>query len=294
MLHGPVQSCGQVMSWIVEAATGAERIFEVLDTPLESPAGGEERRLLGVRGAVRFEGVGFGYDPGRPVLQDITLDVQPGERIAIVGRSGAGKTTLMHLLCRFYHPDTGRVLVDGVDLRTVHVADLRAQIAVVLQEPFLFSGSIATNIRYGRPEASFEEVVAAARAANAHEFIVGKEDGYDTEVGERGDRLSGGERQRIAIARALVRDPRILILDEATAAVDVHSEQVIREAVTRLAAGRTTFIIAHKLSTVRTADRFIVLDHGRILESGRYDELMQHRGPFFQMVQRLESQLLAS
>jgi len=285
MLHGPLQSFGQIASWVGQALTGAERIFAVLDTPVESAAEGSVARLPRIAGAVRYEAVGFGYDATRPVVHDITLDVEAGERIAIVGRSGAGKTTLMNLLCRFYQPDAGRILVDGVDLREVGVEEWREQLAVVLQEPFLFSGSIAANIRYGRPAASFEEVLAAARAANAHEFIVAKEDGYDTEVGERGERLSGGERQRVAIARALLRDPRILILDEATASVDVYSEQLIREAITRLSVGRTTFIIAHKLSTVRTADRFIVLDGGRVVEMGRYDDLIAQRGAFFHMVQ---------
>jgi ATP-binding cassette subfamily B protein len=294
MLYGPLQSCGQVAGWLVQALTGAERIFEVLDTPLESGAGGGTRRLPRIRGAVRFEDVTFGYDPARPVVHHITLDVQPGERIAIVGRSGAGKTTLINLLCRFYQPDAGRIAVDEVDLRDISVADLRDQIAVVLQEPFLFSGSIAENIRYGRPEAGFVDVIAAARAAGAHEFIVAKDDGYDTDVGERGDRLSGGERQRIAIARALLRDPRILILDEATSSVDAQSEAVIREAIARLAEGRTTFIIAHRLSSVRHADRFVVLDQGRVLETGRYDELLQQRGALYQLVMSLEPALVAN
>jgi len=284
MVYGPLQAFGQVNGWMVQALTGAERIFEVLDTPLESGPGSGESPLPRMRGEVRFEGVTFGYDAARPVLHDVNLEVRPGERIAIVGRSGAGKTTLINLLCRFYQPDAGRILVDGIDIRSVKVSDLREQMAVVLQEPFLFSGSIAENIRYGRPEASFEEVMDAARAANAHDFILAKDDGYDTEVGERGDRLSGGERQRVAVARALLRNPRILILDEATSSVDVQSEHLIRDAITRLAASRTTFIIAHKLSTVRNADRFMVMDNGRVIETGRYDELMQQRGAFYALV----------
>src|SRR5262245_9905175 len=285
MLYWPLQWMGQIHQACVQALTGAERIFAVLDTPVEWAAEGSVARLPRIAGAVRYEGEAFGYDARRPVVHDITLDVAGGVWTAEVGRGGAGKTTLMNLVCRFYQPDAGRILVDGVDLRDVGVEEWRGQLAVVLQEPFLFSGSIAANIRYGRPAASFEEVLAAARAANAHEFIVAKEDGYDTEVGERGERLSGGERQRVAIARALLRDPRILILDEATASVDVYSEQLIRDAITRLSVGRTTFIIAHKLSTVRTADRFIVLDEGRVVEMGRYDDLIAQRGAFFHLVQ---------
>jgi len=294
MLYWPLQWLGQVHQAMVQALTGAERIFEVLDTPLESRPGRDAVPLPEIRGEVRFEGVTFGYDAARPVVHDINLDVKPGERIAIVGRSGAGKTTLINLLCRFYRPDVGRILVDGVDLRHVKGVDLRAQLAVVLQEPFLFSGSITENIRYGRPDASFVEVMAAARAANAHDFILTKEDGYDTEVGERGDRLSGGERQRVAVARALLRDPRILILDEATSSVDAQSDQLIRDAIMRLAANRTTIIIAHKLSTVRTADRFVVIDQGRVSEAGRYDELMQRRGAFYDLVHAFEPEPLAS
>jgi ATP-binding cassette, subfamily B, bacterial len=293
MLYWPLQWLGQLHQAAIQALTGAERVFEVLDTPLESGGGGASR-LPRMRGAVRFDDVSFGYDPARPVVQHITLEVQPGERIAIVGRSGAGKTTLINLLCRFYQPDAGRIVVDGIDLRDISVADLRGQMAVVLQEPFLFSGSIAENIRYGRPDARFEAVMAAARAAGAHEFIVARDDGYDSEVGERGERLSGGERQRIAIARALLCDPRILILDEATSSVDAQSETVIREAIARVAGGRTTFIIAHKLSSVRHADRFVVLDRGRVLEIGRYDDLLQQRGALYEMVMSVEPAPVAS
>jgi len=223
------------------------------------------------------------------VLKGIDLDVRPGEYIGIVGRSGVGKTTLMHLLCRFYEPDHGSIEIDGVDARQFRLDDFRRQIGLVLQEPFLFSGTISENISYGRPGADPAEVIAAARAAGAHEFIVQKPDGYDTVVGAGGRGLSQGEKQRIALARCLICDPRIVILDEATSSVDPLSERSIQRATNALRRNRTTFAIAHRLSTLHNADRIIVLDNGRIIEDGTYRALLESGGTFSSLV-RLQSQ----
>jgi ATP-binding cassette subfamily B protein len=280
MLYWPLQWFGQIHGSMTQAFAGAERIFEVLDAPAEDATAAA---LPPLAGRVAFRHVTFGYDPARPVLRGVDLEVAPGEVVGLVGRSGAGKTTLLSLLCSFYEADAGRVEVDDADVRSLPLKALRDQVGVVPQEPFLFAGSIADNIRYGKPGATFAEVVRAARVANAHAFILAKADGYDSEVGERGGRLSGGERQRLAIARAVLRDPRILILDEATSAVDAASERLIKEAVGRLARGRTTFVIAHRLSTVRGADRLVVLDGGRVAEAGSYEQLMARRGLFFQL-----------
>ena len=238
-----------------------------------------------VAGQVTFKDVTFGYDKSKPVLHEIDLDVAPGEMVGLVGKSGVGKTTTVNLICRFYEVDHGAIEIDGVDSRKIRLEDLRSQIGIVPQEPFLFSGTIAENISYGKPGASFKEIMGAAQAANAHNFIVAKPDGYDTQVGERGNNLSGGEKQRVAIARAILHDPRILILDEATSSVDVETEKHIQEAIARLIKGRTTFAIAHRLSTLRNADRLVVLESGRVVEIGTHSELMEKRGVFYSLVQ---------
>jgi ATP-binding cassette subfamily B protein len=212
------------------------------------------------------------------------LEAAPGEMIGLVGKSGVGKTTTVNLVARFYEVDRGAIEIDGVDIRKIRLEELRRQIGIVPQEPVLFSGTIAENISYGKPEASFGEIMAAARAANAHPFITAKPDGYDTQVGERGGGLSGGEKQRIAIARAVLHDPKILILDEATSSVDVETEKQIQEAIAQLVKGRTTFAIAHRLSTLRNADRLVVLDGGRIVEVGTHDQLMAREGAFYELV----------
>jgi ATP-binding cassette subfamily B protein len=278
MLYWPLQWFGMVNQSCTQALTGAVHFFDLADSPVEETADHRGKAARSIEGRVCFQNVTFGYAPWTPVLTGINFQVEPGEVIGIIGRSGTGKTTLMNLLCRFYEPDQGAILIDGVDIREYRLDELRTQVAIVPQDMFLFNGTIEENIRYGRPDASFEEVVAAARMAYAHRFIVARPDGYDSLVGARGDYLSGGERQRIAIARAILANPKILILDEATSSLDVQSERAIQSALARVSRNRTMFIIAHRLSTIRNADRLIVLDYGRIIETGSYDELLEGKG----------------
>ena len=295
MLYEPVEWFGQVNSWMTRAFAGAERIFEIIDTPAEAYEDPNAHPISSIKGHIRFRDVTFGYDKSKPVLHDIDLNIVPGEMIGLVGRSGVGKTTTVNLICRFYNVDQGIIEIDGVPIQKIRLEDLRRQIGIVPQEPFLFSGTIAENISYGKPGASFEEIMEAAITANAHNFIVGKPDGYDTQVGERGGDLSGGEKQRVAIARAILHDPKILILDEATSSVDVETEKQIQEAIARLIQGRTTVAIAHRLSTLRNADRLVILEGGRIVEVGTHNELMEKRGIFYELVelQQQTSEIIA-
>jgi ATP-binding cassette subfamily B protein len=281
LLYGPMQWFAAINNWFSRAMAGAERIFEVMDTEPEAYGKGEEKEISG---EVTFENVRFGYDKSNPVLKGLDFSAKPGEMIGLVGKSGAGKSTTIGLLCRFHEPDAGRILVDGTDYRDITLQAMRRQIGLVLQEPFLFNGTIAENIAYGRPDASFEDIVEAAKAGNAHQFILAKPDGYDTVVGERGAKLSGGERQRVSIARAILHDPKILILDEATSSVDVETEKQMQEAIGRLIKGRTVFAIAHRLATLRNATRLIVLDKGEIVETGTHEELMEKQGEFYKLV----------
>lgn len=283
LIYGPLQWFAMVNNWFSRAMAGAERIFEVIDTEPEPDRPDGIR--MPIKGEVAFENVRFGYDKSNPVLKNLTFTAKPGEMIGLVGKSGAGKSTTINLISRFYSPDAGTIRIDGVDYRDLSLRDLREQIGIVLQEPFLFNGTVADNIAYGKPGATFQEIVEAAKAANAHQFILAKPDGYDTSVGERGSKLSGGERQRISIARAILHNPRILILDEATSSVDVETEKQIQEAIAHLIEGRTTFAIAHRLSTLRNASRLIVLEKGEIAEIGTHEELMGKQGVFYNLVQ---------
>ncbi len=284
MLYRPLKWLGDFYNFMIRAYAGAERIFEVMDTPVEPFDAPNAKAMPQIEGRVSFKNVTFGYDPGKPVLKGINLEVVPGEMIGLVGKSGVGKSTFINLICRFYDVNRGRLDVDDEDIRDIRLEHLRSQIGMVHQEPTLFNVTVAENIRYGKPEATFDEVMQAAIAAEAHEFIVGKPDGYDTKVGEGGGKLSGGEKQRIAIARAILHDPKILILDEATSSLDTQTEKKIQIAIARLVKGRTTFAIAHRLSTLRNADRLVVIDDGKIAEVGTHAELMDRKGIFYNLV----------
>ena len=280
MLQAPFMMLGQLVMMGQRAKASAERIFEILDERpdvVERPGAYD---LDGVRGEVTFSHVGFAYANGVPVLADVDFEISPGETVAIVGRTGSGKSTIARLLTRFYDVTQGSVTIDGHDVRDLTLESLRREVGVVLDEPFLFSVSIRDNIAYGWPDAPLEDVVAAARAANAHEFIVRLPDGYDTVVGERGYTLSGGQRQRIAIARTLLMNPPVLVLDDATSAIDVHVEAGIHEALRGLLATRTTLVIAHRVSTIALADRVVLLDGGRIVASGTHQDLLE-REPLY-------------
>ncbi len=281
-----VGGMSQLYTTFNNAAGASERIFELMDTVPDTTDASDAVPLPRVAGAVRFADVDFSYTDGPPVLRDIDLTVASGETVALVGPSGAGKTTLLNLIPRFYDPGRGRVEVDGHDLRTVQLASLRDQIAVVSQDVHLFNASVAENIRYGRLDATQDAIEAAARAANASTFIDTMPEGYDTVVGERGTKLSGGQKQRIAIARAILRDARILLLDEATSSLDSTSEALVQEALEHLMKDRTTFIIAHRLSTVQHADRILVLDAGRIVQEGRHDDLFAQEGLYRELAVR--------
>jgi ATP-binding cassette, subfamily B, bacterial len=284
-LFSPINTLATVNDLIQRAVAAGRRVFELLDEPEAIQDAPDAVELTNVHGQVTFERVTFAYRE-QPVLREFSLSVAPGEMMALVGPSGSGKSTVLSLIPRFYDPQQGCVRVDGQDVRRVTQASLRRHIAMVLQETFLFSGTILENVRYGRPEATEEEVRAAARAANAHDFIEAMPEGYWTEIGERGVKLSGGQRQRISIARAFLSDPEILILDEATSAVEPESEFIIQQALERLMQGRTTFITSHRLSMVRTADRIAVLDDGRLVELGTHAELLAAGGLYAAMYRR--------
>jgi subfamily B ATP-binding cassette protein MsbA len=270
---------------MAEGLAAARRLFAALDIQPEIREAPDALILDRARGEVRFENVGFSYGPDAQILSDVTLEARPGETVALVGPSGGGKTTLLNLLPRFYDVTSGRVLLDGTDVRELTLASLRAQIALVTQEPFLFDDTVRANIAYARPDATPDDVQAAAEAAAAHDFIAALPSGYDTVVGEAGTRLSGGQRQRIAIARAFLKDAPILLLDEATSALDAESERQVQAALERLMAGRTTVLIAHRLSTVRAADRIYVLEAGRVVEQGGHADLVARGGLYSRLAQ---------
>lgn len=279
-----LDSMSRIVSVTQKAAAGAKRIFDILDHVSNVPEPANPVKVERVQGRIEMSGLGFRYG-SRAVIHNLDLVIEPGEMIGLVGHSGSGKSTLVNLICRFYDVTDGAIKVDGTDIRRFAVADYRRHVGLVLQEPFLFFGTIAQNIAYGKPDATREEIVAAARAAHAHDFILRLQHGYDSLVGERGQGLSGGERQRISIARALLIDPRILILDEATSAVDTETEKEIQKALDNLVQGRTTIAIAHRLSTLRKADRLVVMDRGEVVEVGPHDALMAKQGAYWRLYQ---------
>ncbi len=279
----PIQNIGNFYNGMVTTGAYLERIFETMDEPVTVGDRPGAVELPAIRGHVNFVDVGFSYDEGHPVLKDINFNVTPGMCVAVVGPTGAGKTTIVNLLSRFYNPDSGLVLIDGINLRSVTIQSVRSQIGVMLQDSFLFSGTIMDNIRYGRLDATDGEVVEAAKIVRAHGFIMETDDGYLTQVNERGMRLSMGQRQLISFARVLLADPRILILDEATSSVDTETERAIQKGLGELLKRRTSFIIAHRLSTIRNADIILYIDKGRIVESGTHDELVRANGPYFEL-----------
>ena len=291
MFVQPIEVIGQMARTLNRATSSAHRVFEVLDTEPEVVDGPEPVRLSPVVGSVEFEDVTFGYDGVRLVLKGISFRVEPGEMIGLVGPSGGGKTTVTNLIARFYDVTSGVVRIDGVDVRQLDSGHYRRQLGMVLQDPYLFHGTVYDNIRYGLPDARPQDVVEAAKAANAHDFIVKLPHGYDTMVGERGQTLSGGERQRVSIARAVLHDPRILILDEATSAVDTETERKIQEAMDRLVAGRTTFAIAHRLSTLHRASRLFVIKDGRMAECGTHEELLERPSGVYRTLYEMQLDL---
>lgn len=278
ILIGPFSSAARVFAQIREAQGATERVFEILDTQSEVRDAPNAMVLSNVSGHIQVEHVSFAYDPRQPVLTDVSFEAKPGELVAIVGPTGAGKTTVMNLIHRFYDPTEGRITIDGQDLRLVTLESWYRQIALVPQETILFGGTILDNIGYGNRDADEEAVKEASRAAHAHEFIISFPDGYQTIVGEKGITISGGQRQRIALARAILKNPRILLLDEATSALDSESERLVQEALEQLMKGRTTFVIAHRLTTIQRADRILVLNKGRLVETGTHNELMARQG----------------
>ncbi len=280
---GPLSTFSRIYSQMLSAMASAERVFEMLDTQPDVQDHPQARDLGEIRGEIEFDGVHFAYREGEDVLHGINFQIKPGETLALVGPTGGGKSTIANLVARFYDPTQGAVRIDGVDLRDVTLASLRSQFGIVLQDTFVFSGTIADNIRYGKEDATQAQIEWAARAVRAHDFIAKLEDGYDTEVQERGASLSSGQRQLLAFSRALLANPRILILDEATAHIDSETEIIIQEALRTLLAGRTALVIAHRLSTIEQADQIMVIADGTISEKGTHRELLEARGPYYRL-----------
>jgi ATP-binding cassette subfamily B protein len=274
MLFRPVFILTRLAQLIPNTLAAAGRVFDIIDSDPEIADAPDAVAMPDMRGEIELQNVSFGYDSNKEVLHDVSLRIAPQEMVGLVGHSGAGKSTTVNLICRLFDVGSGRILIDGIDIRKIKYSDLRRHIGIVMQETFLLDGTIAENIAYGRPGSSPLEIIAAARAANAHDFIMTKPDGYDTEITRGGGNLSAGEKQRLAIARAILCDPRILILDEATASVDLETEKKIQEAISRMVRERTTIAIAHRLSTLRDADRLVVLEKGKLAEQGTHEELL--------------------
>ncbi|HOJ30850.1 MAG TPA: ABC transporter transmembrane domain-containing protein [bacterium] len=284
MFYAPLSQMALMSNWVSSFVTASHRIFEILDTEPQLKDAPGAIRMPHIRGHIRFEHVTFGYDPYQPIIKDVSFEIEPGQLVGIVGKSGSGKTTLVNLVCRFYDVQEGAIYIDGKDIREISSYDLRKQIGLVLQEPFLFRASIAENILYGRPDATFKDILNASKAANCHDFIMKLPMGYDLYLREHGAGISGGEKQRIGIARALLCDPPILILDEATSSVDTESEKKIQDALAILCKNRTTIAVAHRLSTLRGADKILVVDNGKIVESGTHQQLMDKKGVYYKLV----------
>jgi ATP-binding cassette subfamily B protein len=290
MFYSPLTQLTLLSTWFSNFTAASHRIFEVLDTEPQVKEPKKVIKSFKIKGEIEFRNVTFGYDPYQPVLKNVSFKIEPGEIVGIVGKSGSGKTTIVNLLCKFYDIQEGEILIDGKNIRDIPSYELRKHIGLVLQEPFVFRGTIAENIIYGKPDATYEEIINAGKIANAHEFIMKFPNGYDTLLGERGAGLSGGEKQRITIARAILCNPPILILDEATSSVDTESEKKIQDALSSLWKGRTTIVVAHRLSTLKESDKIIVIDNGRIVEIGNHNELMEKRGIYYNLIV-IQSQL---
>jgi ATP-binding cassette subfamily B protein len=283
MFWRPIMNISNFYNTLVTNIAAAERIFEIMDIEPDIKNSESSINLPKIRGEVEFKDVTFSYEDGVPVLDDVSFKVKKGETIALVGPTGAGKTTIINLISRFYDTQEGAVLVDGRNVRDLDIENLRSQMAIMMQDTFLFSTTIKENIRYGKLDATDEEVIMAAKAVNAHDFIMKFEKGYDTEVNERGSRLSAGQRQLISFARAILANPRILILDEATASIDTQTERLVQQGIQRLLKGRTSFVIAHRLSTIRDADRIMIIDNGKIIEEGSHESLIKSRGLYYDL-----------
>lgn len=279
----PIANLGDFYNQLISNVAAAERVFEVMDTPPEIKDADGVTEMPDIKGEVTFDNVSFSYEDGVPVLKDVSFDIKPGEMIALVGPTGAGKTTVVNLISRFYDAESGKVLIDGHDVKDVTIESLRHQMGIMTQDNFLFSGTIRDNIRYGKLDATDEEIEAAAKTVNAHDFIMKLEKGYDTELAERGSGLSVGQRQLIAFARTILSDPKILILDEATSSIDTKSELMVQAGIAAILKNRTSFVIAHRLSTIRRADRIFVVDDGRIVEEGTHEELLARKGIYYNL-----------
>ena len=281
--YGPITALGRINEGLQQALASAERVVEILEEDVEITDGDDSIQVDKVKGKLEFKNVSFQYVKNIPVLKNISFEINPGKTLALVGPTGVGKSTMANLVPRFFDPDKGDILIDNINIKKIASTNLRKQISFVSQDVFLFNGTVKENILYGREDATDEEVIDAAKAANAHEFILALSDGYETKVGERGVKLSGGQKQRISIARSILKDAPILILDEATSSVDTQTERLIQEALEQLKKNKTTVVIAHRLSTIQEADQIIVLKQGEIIESGKHDELLEKRGLYSQL-----------